>query len=134
MGGPIKTMVDKNVIAVGDAAGLVMPSNGGGISQAMISGCFAAEAWLEHKCNSTPLKSYQERIHACFGRALKNSLRSKNMGYLHVSKRHHNGSPIDEYWGPLEALSEPWNAINRFGSSKVTIVLNFIGVFKSYRC
>ena len=30
MGGPIKTMVDKNVIAVGDAAGLVMPSNGGG--------------------------------------------------------------------------------------------------------
>ena len=29
MGGPIKTMVDKNVIAVGDAAELLMPSNGG---------------------------------------------------------------------------------------------------------
>ena len=75
-------MVDRNVIAIGDAAGLVMPSNGGGISQAMISGCFAAEAWLDFKHDSTPLESYQERIHACFGRALKNSLRSKNMGYL----------------------------------------------------
>ena len=82
MGGPIKTMVDKNVIAVGDAAGLVMPSNGGGISQAMISGCFAAEAYLDHKLNGTPLEAYQERITSCFGRALKNSLRSKDMGYL----------------------------------------------------
>ncbi|MGB2267654.1 MAG: NAD(P)/FAD-dependent oxidoreductase [Candidatus Poseidoniaceae archaeon] len=82
MGGPIKTMVDKNVIAVGDAAGLVMPSNGGGISQAMISGCFAAEAYLDLKQNGTPLTAYQDRIESCFGRALKNSLRSKNMGYL----------------------------------------------------
>jgi digeranylgeranylglycerophospholipid reductase len=82
MGGPVKTMVDQNVIAVGDAAGLVMPSNGGGISQAMISGCFAAETYLEHKRNGTPLEAYQERINSCFGRALKNSLRSKNMGYL----------------------------------------------------
>ena len=75
-------MVDKNVIAVGDAAGLVMPSNGGGISQAMISGCFAAEAYIENKQNGTPLEAYQDRIESCFGRALKNSLRSKNMGYL----------------------------------------------------
>ena len=82
MGGPIKTMVDNNVIAVGDAAGLVMPSNGGGISQAMISGCFAAEAYLEHKRNGKPLEAYQERVKSCFGRALKNSLRSENMGYL----------------------------------------------------
>jgi digeranylgeranylglycerophospholipid reductase len=82
MGGPVKTMVDQNVIAIGDAAGLVMPSNGGGISQAMISGCFAAEAYLQFKQDKTPLTSYQDRVQACFGRALKNSLRSKNMGYL----------------------------------------------------
>ena len=61
-------MVDKNVIAVGDAAGLVMPSNGGGISQAMISGCFAAEAYLDFKHDGTPLTAYQERIESCFGR------------------------------------------------------------------
>ena len=30
MGGPVKRMVDGNALAVGDAAGLVMPSNGGG--------------------------------------------------------------------------------------------------------
>ena len=36
MGGPVKRMVDGNAMAVGDAAGLVMPSNGGGISQAII--------------------------------------------------------------------------------------------------
>jgi digeranylgeranylglycerophospholipid reductase len=30
MGGPVKTMVDGTTLAIGDAAGLVMPSNGGG--------------------------------------------------------------------------------------------------------
>ena len=81
MGGPIKRMVDGNAIAIGDAAGLVMPSNGGGISQAIISGCFAADAVLEHQVKGTSLQAYQDRISFTFGRALKNSLRSKNMGY-----------------------------------------------------
>jgi digeranylgeranylglycerophospholipid reductase len=81
MGGPVKRMVDGNALAVGDAAGLVMPSNGGGISQAIISGCFAADAILEHQRDGTPLQAYQDRIEFTFGRALKNSLRSKNLGY-----------------------------------------------------
>ena len=66
---------------MGDAAGLVMPSNGGGISQAIISGCFAAEAIVEHMSDDTPLTSYEDRVRASMGPALKNSLRSKNMGY-----------------------------------------------------
>ena len=77
MGGPVKRMVDGNALAVGDAAGLVMPSNGGGISQAIISGCFAADAILDHQRDGTPLQAYQDRIEFTFGRALKNSLRSK---------------------------------------------------------
>ena len=81
MGGPVKRMVDGTTLAVGDAAGLVMPSNGGGISQAIISGCFAAESILEHLEDGTPLQGYEERVRASMGRALKNSLRSKNMGY-----------------------------------------------------
>ena len=81
MGGPVKRMVDGATLAVGDAAGLVMPSNGGGISQAIISGCFAAEAIIEHLENGAPLERYEERVRASMGRALKNSLRSKNMGY-----------------------------------------------------
>jgi digeranylgeranylglycerophospholipid reductase len=81
MGGPVKTMVDGTTLAVGDAAGLVMPSNGGGISQAIISGCFAAESILQHMEDGTPLSSYEKRVRASMGPALRNSLRSKNMGY-----------------------------------------------------
>ena len=81
MGGPVKTMVDGTTLAVGDAAGLVMPSNGGGISQAIISGCFAAEAILDHLDHGAPLDAYETRLRASMGRALKNSLRTKNMGY-----------------------------------------------------
>lgn len=81
MGGPVKRMVDGNALAVGDAAGLVMPSNGGGISQAIISGCFAAEAIIDHFRNGAPLEAYEKRLRACLGPSLKNSLRTKNMGY-----------------------------------------------------
>ncbi|MDE0857500.1 MAG: NAD(P)/FAD-dependent oxidoreductase [Candidatus Poseidoniaceae archaeon] len=81
MGGPVKTMVDGSTLAVGDAAGLVMPSNGGGISQAIISGCFAAEAILDNLNKGTPLSAYETRLRASMGRALKNSLRTKNFGY-----------------------------------------------------
>ena len=81
MGGPVKTMVDGTTLAIGDAAGLVMPSNGGGISQAIISGCFAAEAILDNLTKGTPLTAYEDRLRASMGRALKNSLRTKNFGY-----------------------------------------------------
>ena len=70
-------------LAVGDAAGLVMPSNGGGISQAIISGCFAAESILDHLHHQTPLTTYEAKVRASMGPALKNSPRSKNMGYAH---------------------------------------------------
>lgn len=81
MGGPVKTMVDGTTLAIGDAAGLVMPSNGGGISQAIISGCFAAEAILDNLNTGAPLTAYEDRLRASLGRALKNSLRTKNFGY-----------------------------------------------------
>ena len=81
MGGPVQRMVEGTTLAIGDAAGLVMPSNGGGISQAIISGCFAAETIVSHLENGTPLDVYEQRVRASMGKALKNSLRSKNMGY-----------------------------------------------------
>ena len=61
MGGPVKQMVDGTTLAVGDAAGLVMPSNGGGISQAIISGCFAAESIIDHLENGAPLSTYEDK-------------------------------------------------------------------------
>ena len=81
MSGPVKRMVDGNVLSVGDAAGLVMPSNGGGISQAMISGKFAADAIVEHREKGTPLSNYQKRVLSSMGRALNNSSRAKWMAY-----------------------------------------------------
>ena len=81
MGGMVKHMVDGNSIAIGDAAGLVMPSNGGGISQAMISGCFAAESIIENLDNNSPLTGYRKKIDSCMKAPLRNSLRSKEMGY-----------------------------------------------------
>ncbi|MDA0716234.1 MAG: hypothetical protein O3A74_06720, partial [archaeon] len=81
MGGPVPTMVSGNILAIGDAAGLVMPSNGGGISQAIISGYFAAQSIQEHILHNTPLEWYQKKVEDSMGRALKNSLRTKNMGY-----------------------------------------------------
>ena len=81
MGGPVKRMVDGNVLATGDAAGLVMPSNGGGISQAMISAKFAADAIIGHRNHGQPLEKYEKLVRQSMGRALRNSLRSKRLGY-----------------------------------------------------
>ena len=77
MGGPVKRMVDGTTLAVGDAAGLVMPSNGGGISQAIISGCFAAEAILANLEDQTPLSVYEARVRASMGPALKELAEAK---------------------------------------------------------
>ena len=92
-----------------------MPSNGGGISQAIISGCFAAESILEHLEDGTPLQGYEERVRASMGRALKNSLRSKNMGYAFL-----RGDIMTEIvlrcLGPIGESNVPWNVTDPFGS------------------
>jgi flavin-dependent dehydrogenase len=50
-------------------------------TQAIISGCFAAEAIIDHFQTGATLGAYEKRLRACLGPALKNSLRTKNMGY-----------------------------------------------------
>jgi flavin-dependent dehydrogenase len=42
--GPIKKTVSDRVVAIGDAAGLVKPTTGGGIYYSILSGVMAAEA------------------------------------------------------------------------------------------
>ena len=81
MSGPVDKMVEGNILSIGDAAGLVMPSNGGGISQAMISGKFAADAIIKNIESGIPLELYQKRVMASMGRALKNSKRAKWLAY-----------------------------------------------------
>ena len=79
LGGMVKTAVHDNVLAVGDAAGLVMPSNGGGIGQAIVSGKMAADAVVAHIEDGTPLAAYDATIRRTMGKPLAISTRTKNL-------------------------------------------------------
>jgi geranylgeranyl reductase family protein len=74
--GPLtRTYIDR-VMAVGDAAGMVMPTNGGGIQTAMITGRLAAEAAVRFFEDKTPLSSYEDAWKEQIGVEMENS---KNM-------------------------------------------------------
>nr|AIF07492.1 geranylgeranyl reductase [uncultured marine group II/III euryarchaeote KM3_203_B10] len=79
LGGMVKTAVHDNVLAVGDAAGLVMPSNGGGIGQAIVSGKMAADAVVAHLKDGTPLAAYDATMRGAMGKQLAISTRTKNL-------------------------------------------------------
>src|SRR5437879_2501469 len=74
--GPLTRTYTDRVIAVGDAAGMVMPTNGGGIQTAMITGRLAAEAAVRYFEDKTPLSSYEDAWKDQIGVEMENS---KNM-------------------------------------------------------
>jgi len=74
--GPLTRTYTDRVMAVGDAAGMVMPTNGGGIQTAMISGRLAAEAAVRYFEDKTPLSSYEEAWKDQIGAEMENC---KNM-------------------------------------------------------
>lgn len=65
--GPVKRSYSEKVIAVGDAAGMVMPTNGGGISTAMITGSIAGEVAADHLQTKMPLSEYEVRWKKAIG-------------------------------------------------------------------
>jgi len=65
--GPFKKTYSKNVIAVGDAAGMVMPTNGGGIATAMVTGTIAGQVAASHLRDGVPLSEYEERWKEAMG-------------------------------------------------------------------
>ncbi len=77
--GPIPQTVKGNVMIVGDAAGQVMATNGGGIPISMICGRIAGNVISEHFENKTPLEKYEEEWRATVGSELKNALETKRM-------------------------------------------------------
>ncbi|MBT4058961.1 MAG: NAD(P)/FAD-dependent oxidoreductase [Euryarchaeota archaeon] len=79
LGGKVKSAVNDNVLAVGDAAGLVMPSNGGGIGQAIVSGKFAADTIISNLNGGASLSAYDRALTATMGKQLRISRRSKNL-------------------------------------------------------
>jgi geranylgeranyl reductase family protein len=75
--GPLTRTYTDRVMAVGDAAGMVMPTNGGGIQTAMITGRLAAEAAVRYFENKTPLSSYEDAWKDQIGMEMENSKRMR---------------------------------------------------------
>src|SRR2546427_3469247 len=66
LGPPPRTVKD-NVMLVGDAAGMVMATNGGGNNVAMIAGRYAGLTAADHLLDGTPLDEYQARWRTAVG-------------------------------------------------------------------
>ncbi|HEY5620463.1 MAG TPA: geranylgeranyl reductase family protein [Candidatus Bathyarchaeia archaeon] len=71
--GPLMRTYTDRVMAVGDAAGMVMPTNGGGIQTALVTGRLAGEAAVRYFGNQTPLSSYEEAWREQIGVEMENS-------------------------------------------------------------
>ncbi|MCF2138382.1 MAG: NAD(P)/FAD-dependent oxidoreductase [Candidatus Thorarchaeota archaeon] len=72
--GPVERTWSDNVVLVGDAAGHVMASNGGGIPTAMVGGELAAEAVVAHLEKRTSLRLYEQAWKQEMGRELETAL------------------------------------------------------------
>jgi digeranylgeranylglycerophospholipid reductase len=77
--GPVQHAVSGKVLLVGDAAGMVMATNGGGIPTAMIAGRFAGQCIREHLTSGGSLDQYEKLWRNAMFRPLKTALRTKWM-------------------------------------------------------
>ena len=71
MSGTIKRFVKDNYVLVGDSAGMVLPSNGAGITIAMVGGRIAGQTIAKHIKNGDPLTDYEKIWRKQMGRVLK---------------------------------------------------------------
>jgi len=77
--GPVERTVAPPVILVGDAAGMVMATNGGGINVSMIAGRIAGDAAADHVLDGTPLAAYEARWRSAVGGPLAQGARTKRL-------------------------------------------------------
>ena len=82
MSGTIKKFVKGNYMLVGDSAGMVLPSNGAGITIAMVGGRIAGQVISEHLKTGLPLEEYEKRWKKQMGKVMKNSKRSFKIGSM----------------------------------------------------
>ena len=66
----------------GDAAGMVLPSNGAGITIAMVGGRIAGQVIAEHLKSGISLHEYEIRWKKQMGKVMRNSKRSFKFGSL----------------------------------------------------
>ncbi len=79
VGGPRKATVRGNVLLAGDAAGHLMPCNGGGIPTAMICGRDAGEVAASHVREGVPLVEYERRWRHEMGRELAHAVTTRRI-------------------------------------------------------
>jgi digeranylgeranylglycerophospholipid reductase len=77
--GPVSRSVKGNVLLVGDAAGHVMATNGGGINLAMVCGRIAGNAIADHLLDGQPLESYESRWRSAVAGPLEEAVRTRRL-------------------------------------------------------
>ncbi len=77
--GPLYKTYSEHVMAVGDAAGMVMPTNGGGIATAMITGEIAGRVAAENVLEGVVLSKYAEKWKQVMGKELYVSTRLRRL-------------------------------------------------------
>ncbi len=77
--GPPPRTVKGNAMLVGDAAGMVMATNGGGNNVAMIAGRIAGMTAADHLLDGTPLDAYESRWREAVGGPLAQGVRIKRL-------------------------------------------------------
>lgn len=77
--GPVAQTVKGNVLLVGDSAGHVMPTNGGGVNLAMLCGRIAGNVAADHVLDGTPLLAYEERWRDVAGEQLQTGVAIKKL-------------------------------------------------------
>ena len=75
MSGTISTFVKGNYMLVGDSAGMVLPSNGAGITTAMTGGRIAGQVIGNYINKGIPISDYQKEWNKQMGREMKYSKR-----------------------------------------------------------
>ena len=82
MTGTIKTLAKENYMLVGDSAGMVLPSNGAGITTAMIGGRIAGETIAKHIKEGESIQKYQQNWNKQMAEVMKYSKRGIKWGSL----------------------------------------------------
>ena len=80
MSGTISSFVKGSHLLVGDSAGMVLPSNGAGITIAMIGGRIAGQTIVSHLENGTSLHDYELEWKRQMGSVMRNSKLSFRIG------------------------------------------------------
>ena len=80
MSGTIDCFVKDNHLLVGDSAGMVLPSNGAGITIAMVGGRIAGKAIVSYFENDASLHEYEVEWKRQMGAVMRNSKRSFRIG------------------------------------------------------